>query len=382
LTVPIPYDTASGNYIELDVTPSGGPTQTSRLAVSCALNSDLAIPGGLTSATDSSQCVAHMIEDSQIAECDSAFPNHHLVLTWTYDQNGCIDKPCVSPDGYNIYKSVRKGPYALSKVQDHEPGQTAIVFGESHEEAGGSCFKVQAYKGKSDLGEAGAPFCIVPDPVTINASNIVETHSNNPRDEGPLNSLSCPASGGNPLGQKLWTTQSPYHQFDIGLIEQDNSCSSVDSIHGAAVQFDVTHLLPDPIRSAVFQMHVTSTAQNAGTTDSHSNGSEIATANSCAASVGTPSGWKPGDSVPGNIPFNKVASLPNPGSDGFVRVDVTNVVRNWYASSSSNTGLVLSWIFASWNGYIVSNANLNTYMLDRECLTSYDAASLKITYEW
>jgi hypothetical protein len=219
--------------------------------------------------------------------------------------------------------------------------------------------------------------------VIIQGSNMMVAHNDfhNKETVGPAPfSFNCPSSGGNPAGQALWSTQSPYHQIDVGYIMQDNTCSRTDSVHQGIVQFDLTHLPHGTIRTATFQMHVSAAAQNSG---GHlgTNGSENTSVRSCAATLGTPPGavgtppnWKPGDPIPGSIGFSKITSLPSVGGDGWVRVDVTDIARKWAASSGSNKGFVVAPDAPQEVlGYDFGN-------FDLECLSSYDGVSLKITY--
>jgi len=190
--------------------------------------------------------------------------------------------------------------------------------------------------------------------------------------------FSCPASGANPTGQYLLTHNAG--QLDVGYIMQDNSCSMTDSLHQGVAIFDLTHLPPFKIRTASFGMRVDAAAENAGTFSTSSNGSELKSQRSCAASLGTPSNWKPGNPLPTHINVNQIASLPNPGSDGWIRVDVTDLARAWVASSGSNNGLVVSSKAQSFDDGANSVDRINHYTNDAECLTAYTVA-LTITYE-
>jgi hypothetical protein len=374
IVVQIPKLTGSDNYIEL-MSPLAGTLKPVKLSVACAVaGGDLAVPSGLARAETAAACQAHFSDASLASSCQNADATK-FVLQWDYDKDGCVNKPCAAPDGFNILRSDNGAAYELTDTQNREPGQTAILFNEPISDIYHSCFEVQARKGSTDLGAPSSAYCFVPDPVILDGLSFMDTNDNFTSKMMSADMFgSCPASGGNPLGQSLFTP-SPLHQIVVGYIMQDNTCSSNDSLHQGVVQFDLTHLQPYKIRSAVFQLHVTATAENAGTPDSHSNGHEVASGDSCAVAVGTPLNWKLGSPLPKDMTFDKIASLPNATSDGTIRVDVTDAVRKWVAPGGSNNGLVVS-------------SRLKTIMdvynvpgSDKECLTAYDGVGLTITYE-
>jgi hypothetical protein len=168
-------------------------------------------------------------------------------------------------------------------------------------------------------------------------------------------------------------------ELDVGYIMQDNSCSNTDSLREGVVQFDFSHLLPYKIRAATFTMYVAATAQNEGTTDIHSNGSESESLASCAVSIGTPLPWNaaPND-LNARIQFTPIASLPSPRSDRSIRVDVTDLARTWAAAKGSNNGLVVSAKPQSLQDVYGLRA---PYHSDQECLSAYTGLNIKIDYE-
>jgi hypothetical protein len=374
VTVAIPNLTGSDNYVQLSVTSPAGPSEVEQVAVSCAPPpSHLAVPTEFKSTENVADCTGHFEADAQIAACTNSIAKK-LVLTWFYDQDSCTGKPCEAPDGFNILRSDHGASYLQSAVQNQEPGQTAIVLDENRADAYGACFKVQAYKGKSDIGEPSAPFCVVPDPVTLDQPEIFITHDDV---QGQANSF-CPASGVSPNGRKILASTEDL--FNVGYLMQDNSCSNTDTVHQSILRFDLTHLPAFKIHKATLGYHVAAAEQNAGVLSKYqgANGVEYASETSCAVAIGTPTNWVPGNVLTNHVSYDKIAALPSSGSDGWIYVDVTDAARKWASSPNTNFGVVLSPKFATTNDLL--HIFPNGQLLNQECVTIYDHTNLKITF--